>query len=76
MHAYYLVINEVSFNRISFPEFLTCALKGGKFVIIDDLNLYLSKGEGLSEKFISSYDDYIKIRSNVDYKKTLSSLFN
>ena len=76
MREYYLVINEIPFNRIPFPEFLTCAFKDGKFVVIDDLNLYLSKGEGVSDKFIVGYDNYIKIGSDGDYKKALSFLLN
>lgn len=73
MRDYYLVVNEIVFNRKTYPEFLNCAFIKNSFVVIDNLELYLSNGDGLSDRVLNKTDGYIKI-VNGKYKESLSFL--
>ena len=68
MVKYYIVIKNAVVDKIKYPVFYNCAVVDDDFIIIDDLELYLKNGSGLSSETIDDIDEYFSVDEYGHYK--------
>ena len=73
--SYYLVIVYVKNDRLSYPNFITCAKTKTEFIRINDLFEFLNDGKsGLSDDTYDLNNTFIKIEDNIGWKNYLKTV--